>query len=145
MGANDPQLDRIALRRLRDAVTSLNRPSHCALPIREIVSLSGAAPRGPGYTIDFEASRELGEPFIVVRVPSNAEDSVPDPRLQALSAREREVAVLVTLGLSNKRIAQRLMIATSTVKDHVHSILEKTGLPNRASVAAACRGPLSRR
>jgi DNA-binding NarL/FixJ family response regulator len=50
------------------------------------------------------------------------------------------ICALVTEGLSNKQIAARLHIALATVKDHMHRILAKTGLPNRAAVASAWRG-----
>ncbi|MAG59071.1 MAG: hypothetical protein CMJ83_22520 [Planctomycetes bacterium] len=72
------------------------------------------------------------QPMIVVRVPQR-----PAAVLQSLSPREREVCALVAEGLVNKEIAARLHVALSTVKDHVHRILKKTGLPNRAGIAAA--------
>jgi DNA-binding NarL/FixJ family response regulator len=53
-----------------------------------------------------------------------------------LSAREREVARLLLQGLSNPAIAQVLGIAVFTVKDHVKSILSKTGAAGRAELAA---------
>lgn len=134
-----PQLDRAALRRLRETVKALRGETR-ALPMRELVDLAAASPVGPGITIDFEGSQELGDPLIVVRVPPPAVPGA-DPRLAALSRREREVAELVAQGLTNKLIADRLCIATSTVKDHLHHILRKTAFPNRAALAAACRGP----
>jgi DNA-binding NarL/FixJ family response regulator len=62
-----------------------------------------------------------------------------DDRFAALTAREREVAALVAAGLSNKEIATELVLSVGTVKDHVHCILRKSGLANRAAVAAAWR------
>lgn len=53
-----------------------------------------------------------------------------------MTKREREVIELITEGLSNKEIAQRLHIATHTVKSHVHNILEKLALHSRIKVAA---------
>jgi DNA-binding NarL/FixJ family response regulator len=41
----------------------------------------------------------------------------------------------VTLS-SNKQIATCLFLALATVKNHVHHILQKTGLPNRAAIAS---------
>jgi DNA-binding NarL/FixJ family response regulator len=57
-------------------------------------------------------------------------------RFAALSEREREVALLVARGLRNKEIAAELGIAESTVKDHVHHVLEKSGLGSRAEIIA---------
>lgn len=53
-----------------------------------------------------------------------------------MSQREREVIDLIVEGLSNKEIAQRLRIATNTVKSHVHNILEKLALHSRVQIAA---------
>ena len=54
----------------------------------------------------------------------------------ALTSRELEVAALLREGLSNKQIASRLTIQLATVKNHVHSILEKTEATSRFDVAA---------
>lgn len=53
-----------------------------------------------------------------------------------MTKREREVTDLIAEGLSNKEIAQRLNIATYTVKSHVHNILEKLTLHTRLQIAA---------
>ncbi len=42
-----------------------------------------------------------------------------------LTKREREIKELIEAGLGNKEIAQRLNIATNTVKSHVHNMLGK--------------------
>jgi two-component system NarL family response regulator len=48
---------------------------------------------------------------------------------------ESEVTALIADGLSNKEIAQRLNIATYTVKSHVHNIMEKLALHTRLEIA----------
>ena len=53
-----------------------------------------------------------------------------------LSHREREVATLVALGLSNRQIAEELVIVESTVERHVANILSKLGFHSRAQIAA---------
>jgi two-component system, NarL family, nitrate/nitrite response regulator NarL len=53
-----------------------------------------------------------------------------------MTAREREVIVLIREGLSNKRIAARLDVAPQTVKSHVRNIMEKLALNTRLQIAA---------
>ena len=52
-----------------------------------------------------------------------------------LTRREAEIVRLIDEGLSNKEIASRLHIEVSTVKNHVHNILDKLHLHNRYSAA----------
>jgi len=58
---------------------------------------------------------------------------------QQLSPREREVLDLVSQGATNKEIADGLVISIGTVKNHVHNILDKLHLRNRAQIAAYAR------
>jgi len=61
--------------------------------------------------------------------------STPPERGDALSAREREVAILVTRGYSNREIAEQLVITRKTAEAHVHHVLNKLGLENRVQIA----------
>jgi DNA-binding NarL/FixJ family response regulator len=54
----------------------------------------------------------------------------------SLTRRERQVAELVSQGLSNKQIAAKLVISQRTGQGHVENILEKLGLTSRAQIAA---------
>jgi DNA-binding NarL/FixJ family response regulator len=63
---------------------------------------------------------------------------IPDKSIQ-FTNREREIVNLIAEGLSNKEIAERLHIATFTVKSHVHNILEKLELSTRLQIAAYVR------
>ena len=56
-----------------------------------------------------------------------------------LTARESEIIRLIEEGLSNKQIAGRLHIELSTVKNHVHRIIEKLDVTRRGEVAAWAR------
>jgi len=48
-----------------------------------------------------------------------------------LTKREREIIVLVSEGLRNKEIAERLFISDATVRTHLTSIFAKLNVPNR--------------
>ena len=52
-----------------------------------------------------------------------------------MTIREREIIALIANGLTNKQIAEKLNIATFTVKSHVHNILEKLALHSRLQIA----------
>ena len=56
-----------------------------------------------------------------------------------LTPREMEIAHLIDLGLSNKEIATKLFIEVSTVKNHVHNLLEKLNVRRRGEAAAKLR------
>lgn len=53
-----------------------------------------------------------------------------------MTPREHEVIGLISNGMSNKEIAQRLNIATHTVKSHVRNVMDKLALNTRLQIAA---------
>ncbi len=60
------------------------------------------------------------------------EDEKPEAaKIRALTAREREVIALVSEGLKNKVIAERLFISEITVTHHFSSIYSKLGVSDR--------------
>jgi predicted ATPase/DNA-binding CsgD family transcriptional regulator len=59
-----------------------------------------------------------------------------DSRNGPLSAREREIADLVAEGLTNREIAEQLIISTRTVESHVDHIKAKLGFGRRARIVA---------
>ncbi|MDI6892962.1 MAG: response regulator transcription factor [Actinomycetota bacterium] len=60
-----------------------------------------------------------------------------------LTDREREVLELIAAGNTNKEIAKKLFISAQTVKGHVHNILEKLEVADRAgAVATALRSKM---
>lgn len=58
---------------------------------------------------------------------------------EALTAREREVALLAATGLSNKQIAERLFVSPRTVSGHLHRVFPKLGIASRAALSDALR------
>lgn len=54
----------------------------------------------------------------------------------SLTSREMEVLELISKGFTNQQIAQHLVIEVGTVKNHVHSILEKLNVSSRGEAAA---------
>jgi DNA-binding NarL/FixJ family response regulator len=78
---------------------------------------------------------------VVYLEPHSAEHDVKTKLSDyGLSKREREIALLVIRGLSNRTIAERLFICEQTVKDHLHDIFEKMKIHRRAELAAKIYG-----
>jgi DNA-binding NarL/FixJ family response regulator len=73
------------------------------------------------------------------RVAVLAQERGVPPSLANLTKREREIVGLIDEGLSNKEIAHDLSIEVTTVKNHVHNILEKLNVRRRADAAALLR------
>ena len=77
--------------------------------------------------------------LLLKRFTSQSQSRAARGGIHDLTTREQEVLELLAEGLCNKRIARRLKIAESTVKNHVHSILEKCDVRSRGEAAAAYR------
>ena len=94
---------------------------------------SGAGTSGSGAGKNDDrpgAPGDPGEPAGVV--------GAPDPRstvFASLTDREYEVVEAVAAGLDNAETAERLFMSEGTVRNHISSILAKTGLRNRTQVA----------
>ena len=76
-------------------------------------------------------TRRLLERFVQA---SPSADAGRDRQVGQLTEREREVLKLVAQGLSNREIAERLVLAEPTVKTHVSHLLLKLDLRDRAQL-----------
>lgn len=80
-----------------------------------------------------EVSRKIANRlFHRFRISSTADQPSP----VSLTPRECEILSRVAAGETNKQIAQRLIIAENTVKNHIKNLLEKLQLDNRVQLAA---------
>ena len=87
--------------------------------------------RGGELSLDEAAAYALGD------LPAPAEQAAArDGNGPRLTRREAEITELLGQGLSNKQIADRLVISQRTVESHVENILAKFGFTSRAQVAA---------
>jgi len=94
------------------------------------------------YLIQTIHSVHAGQVFIQPEIASRLlrEMIAPhDSPVEPLSDREREVLVLLAQGHSNREIAERLVLAEGTVKNHVSNILGKLQAENRTQAAEIAR------
>lgn len=128
---------------LRDAIGALARPD-----VRQV--LDGDIDRvrsrlsPPQFSAAWAAGREMtldaAIAFAVGEEAGASQPSVPRhgfamPGALPLTPREQEVAELVAKGLTNRAIAERLVIAPGTVRIHVERILSKLGITSRVQIA----------
>jgi non-specific serine/threonine protein kinase len=104
------------------------------------VAAARAALGDQGYAAAFQRGRQMP----LAQVLDDAEHTRRSTRsgqpdvggAGSLTSREDEVAGLLAHGLSNKAIAQSLVIAQRTAETHVANVLVKLGLTSRSQVAA---------
>jgi len=77
----------------------------------------------------------LLDPQITARVMEEVAHPPPTGDLASLTPREREVLGLLARGLSNRELADTLVVSEKTVKTHVSNILMKLGVHDRTQAA----------
>jgi DNA-binding NarL/FixJ family response regulator len=105
----------------------------CEAGIDELVATITRVAQG-----EFPCSPRVAS-LLARRISSLAAHATPTDSAAALTAREWQIVRLLEDGLSNKEIAAHLGIVVSTVKNHVHHILNKTRVSRRAQAAARLR------
>jgi non-specific serine/threonine protein kinase len=89
------------------------------------------------FADEFRRGEELElETATAVALGSGVTPGGSKTRAALLTARESEIADLVALGLTNKQIAAKLVIAQRTVDAHLQNLLTKLGFHSRAQIAA---------
>jgi DNA-binding NarL/FixJ family response regulator len=120
------ELDEYVFEALRDGASGFlikdTEPAELLRAVRVVAD--GGSLLSPGVT-----RRVIGE-FVARRSRRPA----PHPGLRALTEREREVVTLVAEGLSNKEIAERLVISPATARTHVHRAMSKLHAHDRAQL-----------
>jgi len=74
------------------------------------------------------------------RHAAGSESAMSHPSRDALSAREREVLLLLSTGATNREIAETLEVSTETVKKHARGLYRKLGVRNRTEAARSAPG-----
>jgi DNA-binding NarL/FixJ family response regulator len=109
----------------------------CDEPLDDLVRAVQSAARGEA-PCSARVSRSL---LLRVRSLARSADADASGDAPRLTARELEIVALIAQGLSNKEIASRLTIERATVKNHVHNILGKLGVKDRATAVDRVWGP----
>jgi DNA-binding NarL/FixJ family response regulator len=81
--------------------------------------------------VEYALSKEEPE-SLTLRAPKQSQAG----ESPGLTHREEEVAVLVAHGLTNRQIAEQLVLSEHTVITHVRNILKKLGLSSRVRLAS---------
>ena len=68
-------------------------------------------------------------------LPDAADNALPEP----LTPREKEIVELLAAGLTNREIAEKLVLSPQTVKKHAGNIYQKLGVSNRTQAVARAR------
>ncbi len=77
-------------------------------------------------------ARDLGEAIASISLPTGITAPAPAPS-SGLTRRELEVLGLLANGLTNKQIADQLVVSEHTVNVHVQSIYSKLGVTSRVA------------
>lgn len=83
---------------------------------------------------DVQAGQSAFDSHVAAVVVKTMSGESSGPAAISFTARESEVVRLLAHGLSNRQIGQTLFISETTVKFHVHNVMDKLGVKRRAEV-----------
>jgi DNA-binding NarL/FixJ family response regulator len=111
---------------------------HWLVPVRQALGAEATALAWEaGRTMSAEQALDLALTVTEAQAtPSHRPPVRSAQPVAGLSPREREVAAFLALGLSNRQIAERLVVTERTVGAHVEHILDKLGFASRHQVGA---------
>ncbi|WP_030159086.1 response regulator transcription factor [Glycomyces sp. NRRL B-16210] len=99
-------------------------PEHLAYQVRALVT--------EGAVLSAKVTRAVVAGYL-----QRSTENRPNPRIERLTEREREILLLLAEGKANGEISAELFLGLGTVKDHVSSILTKLQVSNRVQAALA--------
>ena len=102
----------------------------CTASIKDLISAARRV--ASGYTVCSVAIAD----GLFRHLRGAALGSLPSSLEGVLTQRQQQIVGLIGEGLSNKEIARRLSLGTSTVKNHVHDILDRLQVTSRSEAAA---------
>jgi DNA-binding NarL/FixJ family response regulator len=151
--AEDPRAGRLAVAALRRTYPAVKILLLCDIASQAVVQCA-IEEHVEGVVLKSDAPEEL---ILALRHVLEGRSVMPAGWQQAslgseiiaqmLSTREREVLDHAASGLSNKEIAERLLISTNTVKFHLRKIYSILGVHNRVQASQEmsqdCDGPLA--
>ncbi|MEO3758129.1 LuxR C-terminal-related transcriptional regulator [Mycobacterium sp. B14F4] len=110
--------------RLGDVVAAIDAAAHAALAYRRVDK------RGSALACSARAERLAARSGAYTPALRRASDPLP------LTEREEEIVMLLSEGLSNRAVAERLTLSVRTVESHIYRAMSKTGTTSRDELAA---------
>jgi LuxR family maltose regulon positive regulatory protein len=141
-GKSNPPADSAALRTVEEALSYAEPGGYMRLLINEgevMLSLLNALHRRQLHRSS-SGKTYLGALIAALTPSVGIQPQKPaDQLIEPLTERESEVLRLMANGLSNKEMAERLVLSEGTVKTHVHNIMGKLNAQSRTQAVARAR------
>ena len=126
-GLHDPECTRQAIAFGVDGIVLKIQPSAVLIATIEYLARPAGACVPPSGDVAAQLNLNKAPSAPVSRTGNSCQTKWPE----GLTEREREVIRLISQGLSNKDIADRLCISSITVRHHLTNIFDKLGVSNR--------------